>query len=154
MKNKTLWGLLTLIVVLIAGTIFVLTTETGNKVINYFRGSDEVEQSVTDTTTTVSEQYTIQDVLDMREQEREYRYLDSTYMDIPDIPLIAILMRFGTDMSHTDIAKEYLANKANYDNVEFGAQIRDAYRQQTNRANHDPDKMPEVATPDTVLPNQ
>lgn len=150
MKNKTLWGLLTLVVVLTAGTIFVFTTETGDKVINYFRGNDKVEQVVTDTTETVSEQYTIQDVLDMREQEREYRYLDSTYMDIPDIPLIAILMRFGTDMSHTDIAKEYLTNKANYDNVEFGAQIRETYEQHAL----EPDAIPEQAKPDTVLPNQ
>ena len=150
MKNKTLWGLLTLIVVLIAGTIFVFTTETGDKVINYFRGSDKVEQVVTDTTETVSEQYTIQDVLDMREQEREYRYLDSTYMDMPDISLIAILMRFGTDMSHADIAKEYLANKANYNNVEFGAQIREAYKQHAR----EPDAIPEQTKPDTVLPNQ
>lgn len=151
MKNKTLWGLLTLIVVLIAGTIIVFTTETGDKVINYFRGNDKVEQVVTDTTATVSEQYTIQDVLDMREQEREYRYLDSVYMDIPDIPLIAILMRFGTDMSHTDISKEYLLNRKNYDNVEFGAQIRDAYE---HTRVYQPDSIPIKAKNDTVLPNQ
>ena len=87
----------------------------------------------------------------MREQEREYRYLDSVYMDIPDIPLIAILMRFGTDMSHTDISKEYLLNRKNYDNVEFGAQIRDAYE---HTRVYQPDSIPIKAKNDTVLPNQ
>lgn len=124
MSNKKFFTILTVVCILIVGAIFALTTGT---------------------------KYTIQDVLDMREQEREYRYLDSVYMDIPNIALIAILMRFGTDMSHTDISKEYLLNRKNYDNVEFGAQIRDAYE---HTRVYQPDSIPIKAKNDTVLPNQ
>lgn len=151
MSNKKFFTILTIVCVLIVGTIFALTTDVVSNVINHFRGTEKIEQIVTKPVQAEVTEYTIQDVLDMREQEREYRYLDSIYMDIPDIPLIAILMRFGTDMSHSDIATEYLNNRKNYDNVEFGAQIRDAYEQ--TRV-HEPDNVPEPAKPDTVLPNQ
>lgn len=143
MSNKKFFTILTVVCILIVGAIFALTTDVVSDAINHFRGTEKVEQVVT--------KYTIQDVLDMREQEREYRYLDSVYMDIPDIPLIAILMRFGTDMSHTDISKEYLLNRKNYDNVEFGAQIRDAYE---HTRVYQPDSIPIKAKNDTVLPNQ
>lgn len=150
MSNKKFFTILTVVCILIVGAIFALTTNVVGNVINHFRGTEKVEQVVTDTEKAVTE-YTIQDVLDMREQEREYRYLDSVYMDIPDIPLIAILMRFGTDMSHTDISKEYLLNRKNYNNVEFGAQIRDAYE---HTRVYQPDSIPIKAKNDTVLPNQ
>lgn len=150
MSNKKFFTILTVVCILIVGAIFALTTDVVSDAINHFRGTEKVEQVVTNTKEEVTE-YTIQDVLDMREQEREYRYLDSVYMDIPDIPLIAILMRFGTDMSHTDISKEYLLNRKNYDNIEFGAQIRDAYE---HTRVYQPDSIPIKAKNDTVLPNQ
>ena len=151
MNNKKFFTISAIVCILIGGVIFALTADVVSNAINHFRDTEKVEQIVTEPVQAEVTEYTIQDVLDMREQEREYRYLDSIYMNIPDIPLIAILMRFGTDMSHSDIATEYLNNRKNYDNVEFGAQIRDAYEQ--TRV-HEPDNVPEPAKPDTVLPNQ
>ena len=132
MSNKKFFTILTVVCILIVGAIFALTTDVVSDAINHFRGTEKVEQVVTDTKEEVTE-YTIQDVLDMREQEREYRYLDSVYMDIPDI------------------SKEYLLNRKNYDNVEFGAQIRDAYE---HTRVYQPDSIPIKAKNDTVLPNQ
>lgn len=128
MKERTRLTILGLVVLVFL--IVCSVTAFGDKVINYFRGNETVEQTTTIDTANTVEQFTIHDVLDMREQEREYRYLDSVYMNMPEIPLVAILLWHGTDMSHTDIAKEYLTNKKNYDNVEFGAQIREIYEQQ------------------------
>lgn len=150
MSNKKAFSITAVVLILALWIVFALTTDVIGDAINHIRGTEKVEQVVTDTEEAVTE-YTIQDVLNMREQEREYRYLDSVYMDIPDIPLIAILMRFGTDMSHTDISKEYLLNRKNYDNVEFGAQIRDAYE---HTRVYQPDSIPIKAKNDTVLPNQ
>lgn len=46
---------------------------------------------------------TIQDILDMREQMREDRRVDSVFLAMPKVVLIDILMQHGTSLSIKDI---------------------------------------------------
>lgn len=89
---------------------------------------------------------TIDDILQFRNDVREQKRYDSIFMNMPDVALIAILMKKGTDMSNADIAKEYLANRKSYDDVIFGAQIRDTYE------HNKPDSLPEKPKNDIANP--
>ena len=53
-------------------------------------------------------------------------------------------------MSNSDIAKEYLQNRKDYDNVEFGAQINDTYKQ--NKIT--PDSIPRKSTADIPIKDE
>ena len=55
-------------------------------------------------------------------------------------------MKGGTNMSNSDIAKEYLSNRKDYDNVEFGAQINAIYKQRAT----EPDTIPRKLEPDSI----
>lgn len=60
MSNKKFFTILTVVCILIVGAIFALTTDVVSDAINHFRGTEKVEQVVTDTKEEVTE-YTIQD---------------------------------------------------------------------------------------------
>ena len=113
-----------------------------NKVIDVFSDKEQIEQPVEIDIPT----YTVEDIVNLRKEEKEICYLDSVYMHMPDVALIAILIKNGTDLSRLDIAKEYLKNKKSYDDVEFGAQINDMYKQ----SGKEPDILPDKAPVDTV----
>lgn len=130
------------IVLLIGAGVFTYP-KWSSKVSNMFSDKEQIAQP---TDTVEAYVFTIEDIVNMREQEREYRYLDSVYMSMPKIALIAILIKNGVDMSHTDIAKEYLQNRKSYNDVEFGAQINDIYKQSISQ---EPDTIPKQAKTDT-----
>ena len=96
---------------------------------------DKVESVQITDTTTCAEPVTIDDILQFRRDIKEQSRYDS------------IFMKGGTEMSNSDIAKEYLQNRKDYDNVEFGAQINDAYKQ--NKVT--PDSVPRKSTADIPL---
>lgn len=147
-KYKGIIATIIAAILMAAGVVFYVNKD---KITDMFQDKESVEQPIVDESDLVEEEtITIDDILDMRRQEVELRYLDSVYLNMPEVSLIAILMKFGTDMSHTDIAKEYLKHKKNYNDVEFGAEIRDIYEHNKSK---EPDEMPEKAKPDTVLPN-
>lgn len=108
---------------------------------------DKVESVQITDTTTCAEPVTIDDILQFRKDIKEQSRYDSIFMNMPDVALIVILMKGGTEMSNSDIAKEYLQNRKDYDNVEFGAQINDAYKQ--NKVT--PDSVPRKSTADIPL---
>lgn len=108
---------------------------------------DKVESVQTTNTTMYAEPVTIDDILQFRRDIKEQSRYDSIFTNMPDVALIAILIKGGTEMSNSDIAKEYLQNRKDYDNVEFGAQINDAYKQ--NKVTLD--SIPRKSTADIPL---
>lgn len=60
---------------------------------------------------------TIQDILDMREQMREDRRIDSVFLAMPKVVLIDILMQHGTSLSIKDIIYIYESNISTYNTV-------------------------------------
>lgn len=111
---------------------------------------DKVESVQITDTTTYAEPVTIDDILQFRRDIKEQSRYDSIFMNMPDVALIAILMKGGTEMSNSDIAKEYLQNRKDYDNVEFGAQINDTYKQ--NKIT--PDSIPRKSTADIPIKDE
>lgn len=67
---------------------------------------------------------TIQDILDMREQMREDRRVDSVFLAMPKVVLIDILMQYGTSLSIKDIIYIYESNTSTYNTVLSGARAQ------------------------------
>lgn len=67
---------------------------------------------------------TIQDILDMREQMREDRRVDSVFLAMPKVVLIDILMQHGTSLSIKDMIYIYESNTSTYNTVLSGAKAQ------------------------------
>lgn len=67
---------------------------------------------------------TIQDILNMREQMREDRRVDSVFLAMPKVVLIDILMQHGTSLSIKDIIYIYESNTSTYNTVLSGARAQ------------------------------
>lgn len=67
---------------------------------------------------------TIQDILDMREQMREDRRIDSVFLAMSKVVLIDILMQHGTSLSIKDIIYIYESNTSTYNTVLSGARAQ------------------------------
>lgn len=106
MKNLTI-GLIVVAIALLVALLAFKTYKESTTVNN-----TEVLEEVTDST---SEVLTPEDVLQFRKHLRECQRVDSVYMSIPDIVLLAILMNHGTDLSNLEIVTIYESNKDIYD---------------------------------------
>lgn len=67
---------------------------------------------------------TIQDILNMREQMREDRRVDSVFLAMPKVVLIDILMQHGTSLSIKDMIYIYESNISTYNTVLSGARAQ------------------------------
>lgn len=67
---------------------------------------------------------TIQDILNMREQMREDRRVDSVFLAMPKVVLIDILMQHGTSLSIKDMIYIYESNTSAYNTVLSGARAQ------------------------------
>lgn len=67
---------------------------------------------------------TIQDILNMREQMREDRRVDSVFLAMPKVVLIDILMQHGTSLSIKDMIYIYESNTSTYNTVLSGARAQ------------------------------
>lgn len=106
MKNLTI-GLIVVAIALLVALLAFKTYKESTTVDN-----TEVLEEVTDSTPEV---LTPEDVLQFRKHLRECQRVDSVYMSMPDIVLLAILMNHGTDLSTTEIVTIYESNKDIYD---------------------------------------
>lgn len=143
MEKKSNLGLfigLVVIVVAIAASVFTYP-KWGNKVSSLFSDKEEVAQ--VEQTVVQQESPTIKDILDTRENIKQGMYYDSIFLYMPEEVLVAILMKKGTDLSNADIAMEYLNNKKQYDDVQFGYKIADTYKHEVQ-----PDTIPKNIEPE------
>lgn len=106
MKNLTI-GLIVVAIALLVALFAFKTYKESTTVDN-----TEVLEEITDST---SEVLTPEDVLQFRKHLRECQRVDSVYMSIPDIVLLAILINHGTDLSNLEIVTIYESNKEIYD---------------------------------------
>ena len=150
-KNNNKLSIIALVFAIIAALVSFYTCYSTDKLCNIFSNEEtESVQTITSAGEVIDEPATIDDVLQFRRDTKEYERYDSIFMNMPDVALIAILMKGGTNMSNSDIAKEYLSNRKDYDNVEFGAQINDTYKQ--NKIT--PDSIPRKSTADIPIKDE
>lgn len=136
---------ISIIAVLMSAFVLTVAIATDSKPIKSLINPDPVVETQISDSDFVSEPVTIDEVLQFRRDIKEQLRNDSIFMNIPDVALIAILMKGGTDMSNGDIAREYITHRKDYDNVEFGAQISAMHRHNT-----EPDTIPKHSKPDSV----
>lgn len=135
MGKKTFFAILTLLVILVAG--FIFANKSGKCLLPQ---PEKVTVSHETTVADYNQPATIQDVLVLRNNILDQMYYDSVFYHMPEPALIAILMKYGTDMSNYDIGREYIMHKADYDKVELGATIQ--------KTIIEPDTLPESLKPE------
>jgi hypothetical protein len=113
--------LITLALIGMMGAIIYAEREN---IANFLNGvnQEEVQQ---DAHITIEEPVaTIQDILDMREQMREDRRIDSVFLAMPRVVLTDILMQHGTSLSIKDMIYIYESNTSTYNTVLSGARAQ------------------------------
>lgn len=113
--------LITLALIGIMGAIIYAEREN---IANFLNGVNQ-EEVQEDPQVIIEEPVTtIQDILDMREQMREDRRVDSVFLAMPKVVLIDILMQHGTSLSIKDIIYIYESNTSTYNTVLSGARAQ------------------------------
>lgn len=113
--------LITLALIGMIGAIFYAEREN---IANFLNGVNQ-EEVQEDAYITIEEPVaTIQDILDMREQMREDRRIDSVFLAMPKVVLIDILMQHGTSLSIKDMIYIYESNTSTYNTVLSGARAQ------------------------------
>lgn len=102
--------------------IAAVVYEEHDTIENYLHG--ENQEVVQDTLQMEEPVYTIQDYVEIRNQMKEDRRIDSVFLAIPDVVLIDILSQHGTDLSITDIVYIYESNSTIYNSVMSGARAQ------------------------------
>lgn len=115
--------LITLALIGMMGAIIYAEREN---IANFLNGVNQEEEEVQEDPQVIIEEpvTTIQDILDMREQMREDRRVDSVFLAMPKVVLIDILMQHGTSLSIKDIIYIYESNTSTYNTVLSGARAQ------------------------------
>lgn len=113
-----------LITLALIGMIGAIIYAERKNVANFLNGVNQ-EEVQEDPQVIIEEPVTtIQDILDMREQMREDRRIDSVFLAMPKVVLIDILMQHGTSLSIKDMIYIYESNISTYNTVLSGARAQ------------------------------
>lgn len=120
--GRIVWvALITLALIGMMGAIIYAEREN---IANFLNGVNQ-EEVQEDPQVIIEEPVTtIQDILDMREQMREDRRVDSVFLAMPKVVLIDILMQHGTSLSIKDMIYIYESNTSTYNTVLSGARAQ------------------------------
>ena len=120
--RRTVWVVVTILALI--GMIGAVFYAERKNVANFLNGVNQ-EEVQEDPQVIIEEPVTtIQDILDMREQMREDRRVDSVFLAMPKVVLIDILMQHGTSLSIKDIIYIYESNTSTYNTVLSGARAQ------------------------------
>ena len=120
--RRTVWVVVTILALI--GMIGAVIYAERKNVANFLNGVNQ-EEVQEDPQVIIEEPVTtIQDILDMREQMREDRRVDSVFLAMPKVVLIDILMQHGTSLSIKDIIYIYESNISTYNTVLSGARAQ------------------------------
>lgn len=118
----TVW--VVLITLALIGMIGAIIYAERKNIANFLNGVNQ-EEVQEDPQVIIEEPVTtIQDILDMREQMREDRRVDSVFLAMPKVVLIDILMQHGTSLSIKDMIYIYESNISTYNTVLSGARAQ------------------------------
>ena len=113
-----------LIILALIGMIGAIIYAERENIANFLNGVNQ-EEVQEDPQVIIEEPVaTIQDILDMREQMREDRRIDSVFLAMPKVVLIDILMQHGTSLSIKDMIYIYESNTSTYNTVLSGARAQ------------------------------
>lgn len=120
--RRTVWVVVAILALIgMIGAIFYAEREN---IANFLNGVNQ-EEVQEDPQVIIEEPVTtIQDILNMREQMREDRRIDSVFLAMPKVVLIDILMQHGTSLSIKDMIYIYESNTSTYNTVLSGARAQ------------------------------
>lgn len=122
LPRRTVWVVVTILALI--GMIGAIFYAERKNIANFLNGVNQ-EEVQEDAHITIEEPVaTIQDILDMREQMREDRRIDSVFLAMPKVVLIDILMQHGTSLSIKDMIYIYESNTSTYNTVLSGARAQ------------------------------
>lgn len=122
--RRTVW--VTVAIIAFIGMIAAIVYAERVTIKNFFTGENQEEVQIENDSTYEDPMcvLTIQEILDMREDIRETKRIDSVFLAIPQVVLIDILMNHGTSLSIKDIVYIYESNTSTYNNVLSGARAQ------------------------------
>lgn len=113
--RRTVWVIVAIIALI--GMFGAMIYAERENIANFLNGVNQ-EEVQEDPQVIIEEAVTtIQDILDMREQMREDRRVDSVFLAMPKVVLIDILMQHGTSLSIKDMIYIYESNTSTYNTV-------------------------------------
>lgn len=113
-----------LIILALIGMIGAIIYAERENIANFLNGVNQEEVQEDPQVIIEKPVATIQDILDMREQMREDRRVDSVFLAMPKVVLIDILMQHGTSLSIKDMIYIYESNTSTYNTVLSGARAQ------------------------------
>lgn len=120
--RRTVWVVVAILALI--GMIGAIFYAERKNIANFLNGVNQ-EEVQEDPQVIIEEPVTtIQDILDMREQMREDRRVDSVFLAMPKVVLIDILMQHGTSLSIKDMIYIYESNTSTYNTVLSGARAQ------------------------------
>ena len=120
--RRTVWVVVAILALI--GMIGAIFYAERKNIANFLNGVNQ-EEVQEDPQVIIEEPVTtIQDILDIREQMREDRRIDSVFLAMPKIVLIDILMQHGTSLSIKDMIYIYESNTSTYNTVLSGARAQ------------------------------
>lgn len=120
--RRTVWVVVAILALI--GMIGAIFYAERKNIANFLNGVNQ-EEIQEDPQVIIEEPVTtIQDILDMREQMREDRRIDSVFLAMPKVVLIDILMQHGTSLSIKDMIYIYESNISTYNTVLSGARAQ------------------------------
>lgn len=120
--RRTVWAIIAIIA--LVGMFGAIIYAERENIANFLNGVNQ-EEVQEDPQVIIEEPVTtIQDILDMREQMREDRRVDSVFLAMPKVVLIDILMQHGTSLSIKDMIYIYESNTSTYNTVLSGARAQ------------------------------
>lgn len=120
--RRTVWVVVAILALI--GMIGAIFYAERKNIANFLNGVNQ-EEVQEDPQVIIEEPVTtIQDILDMREQMREDRRIDSVFLAMPKVVLIDILMQHGTSLSIKDMIYIYESNTSTYNMILSGARAQ------------------------------
>lgn len=120
--RRTVWVIVAIIALI--GMFGAMIYAERENIANFLNGVNQ-EEIQEDPQVIIEEPVTtIQDILDIREQMREDRRVDSVFLAMPKVVLIDILMQHGTSLSIKDMIYIYESNTSTYNTVLSGARAQ------------------------------
>lgn len=131
-NNTGLWVIVVILAMIIAGIVVFMFHHENTRV----NEPSNVEDTIL-VDSTECELPTVDGIVEYRNLIKYNLKLDSTYLNMPEVALRAILQEYGTTLDANSIAEIYLQNPEKYKNIKTGADIQKTIMEKPNLISDD-----------------
>lgn len=131
-NNTGLWVMVVILAMILAGIIVFMFHHESNRVNELSNVEDTILVDSAE-----CELPTVDGIVEYRNVIKYNLKLDSTYLNMPEVALRAILQEYGTTLDANSIAEIYLQNPEKYKNIKTGADIQKTIMEKPNLISDD-----------------